>query len=450
MIAWHARVIRIVFCEVMRLKDEYIQDFSVFDVHLEETALRIYLPSLIFGGLQSRTIHQIYGCPAGYCSPPQEGNIPEYNRCQGNRSGKLCGHCNEGYTETLYSTKCKPSHQCRYYWFWLVALFYVSLMALYVIFKPPIVPCTKRQILWFKEDNPTSQNDKDFDKGYLKILFYFYQAANLVVVSDSSQHVIKTNLIEPVVGFFNSFSVGFICPFPGLTVISKQFFSGSSVFGTMLMVCFFYVLLWGIYRFRGQDAPSVGPYVGGILQTLLLGYTTLATVSFSLLRCVSIGSEKRLFYDGTHVCFQWWQYLLIAVVCAFVIPFVFVLLWGSYKLYGKTLSVGNFLLACFFPLPSLIYWLLISFFQVRRNPVNEVSNPQQMLINSVERVLYDSFKRPEEGGKLSLSWEGIMIGRRLILVVMDTFCDQPNASSCHHECALFSISSSSQFYSAIS
>ena len=154
----------------------------------------------------------------------------------------------------------------------------------------------------------------------------------------------------PVVGFFNfkSFSVRFICPFPGLTVISKQFFSVSSVFGTMLMVCFFYVLHWGIHRFRGQEAPSVGPYVGGILQTLLLGYTTLATVSFSLLRCVPIGSEKRLFYDGNHVCFQCWQYLLIGFVCTFVIPFVFVLLWGSYKLYGKTFSVGKFLLVVYF------------------------------------------------------------------------------------------------------
>ena len=109
-----------------------------------------------------------------------------------------------------------------------------------------------------------------------------------------------------------------------------------------------------------------------------------------------------------------------------MIPFVFVLLWGSYKLYGKTLSVGTFLLACFFPLPSLIYWLFCSFCRVLRHPVNEVSaTPQQVAMNSVERVLYDSFKRPEEGRKLALSWEGIMIGRRLILVVMKTFVVNP-------------------------
>ena len=34
----------------------------------------------------------------------------------------------------------------------------------------------------------------------------------------------------------------------------------------------------GVQKVRGQGAPSVGPYVGGILQIMLLGYTTLASV----------------------------------------------------------------------------------------------------------------------------------------------------------------------------
>ncbi|KAL9969737.1 hypothetical protein ACROYT_G021992 [Oculina patagonica] len=367
-------------------------------------------------------------CPVGYCSSPQETAFPEYNGCQGNRSGELCGHCIEGYTETLNSTHCKPSHQCNDYWFWPVALAYVSLMALYVTFKPPIMPLITRQILWFKEHKPEN-NDNNFDKGYLKILFYFYQAANLLVVSSSSQYLIKANLIEPIVGLFNFklLPSRLICPFPGLTVVTKQLFSASHVFGTLLMICVFYILRWGIQKIRGKGVPSVGPYVGGILQTLLLGYTTLATVSFSLLRCVPIGSERRLFYDGNVVCFQWWQYILIAFVCTFVLPFVFVFVWGSYKLYDETLSVGKFLLACFFSLPSLIYWLFIFFSRVLGypDPVNGHSTPSQVSRSSVERVLYDSFKRPDDGGKLSLIWEIIMIGRRLILVLIKSFVSDP-------------------------
>ena len=367
-------------------------------------------------------------CPLGYCSPPQETKFPDYNACQGNRSGKLCGHCNESYTETLYSSNCRLKHECKDYWFWPVALLYVSIMALYFTFKPPVVPWIKHQILWFKKREPPNQ-DNNFDSGYLKILFYFYQAANLLLVSTSTQHIVKTKILEPIVGLFNfqqRFSPsGLICPFPGLTAVTKQLFSASHVFGTLFMIGIFYILRWGVRKFRGQEAPCVAPYIGGILQTMLLGYTSLASVSFSLLRCVPIGLEKRLFYDGNVICFQWWQYILIAFNCLFFVPFVFVLLWGSFKLYSRTISVGKFLLACCLPLPSLLYWGYIFLFCRAQNTAIEEPPANQASRNSVERVLYDSFKRPEEGSRVSLSWEGVMIGRRLILIVLKAFISDP-------------------------
>ena len=365
-------------------------------------------------------------CPVGYCIPPQKTNFPEYNGCQGNRSGELCGNCTAGYTETLYSTHCRPSHQCNDYWFWPVALAYVSLMALYFTFKPPIVPWIKRQILWFKENRPEDQ-DNNFEKGYLKILFYFYQAANLLLISSYLRYPNNESLIQQIVGLFNFnvLSSRLSCPFPGLTVVTKQLFCASHVFGILLVIFAFYLVHCGIQKIRGRETPSAGPYIGGILQIVLLGYTTLATGSLSLLRCVPIGLERRLFYDGNVVCFQWWQYIVIAFACIFVIPFVFVLFWGSFKLYGRTLSGGKFLLACFVPLPSLIYWLFVWFSRVIGYSVNGHSCSCQVPRVSVERVLYDSFKRPEDGSKLSLSWESIMIGRRLILVMMKTFVSDP-------------------------
>ena len=364
-------------------------------------------------------------CPLGYCRPPQETKFPEYNGCQGNRSGDLCGQCNEPYTESLYSTNCRPSHDCNNYWFWPVAVVYVSLVALYFTFKPIQVPWIKRQILWFKKHELTNQGS-NFDAGYLKIVVNFYQAANLLLVFNSSQFIIKSKVIEPLVGLFNfQPKVSSICPFAGLTAVTKQLFSVLYVFGALLMIGVVYVLHRAIKKFRGQGTPSFGPYIAGILQTLLLGYTTLASVSFSLLRCVSIGSQKRLFYDGNIVCFQWWQYILIAFICAFFVPFVFVLLWGSFKLYRRTLSVGGFLFACFVPLPSLVHWSCICLFCKASSPLTEDSSPSHPSRNSVEGVLYGSFKTPEDGGKLSLSWESVMIGRRLILVVFKAFFSDP-------------------------
>ena len=367
-------------------------------------------------------------CPLGYCRPPKETDFPEYNGCQGNRSGELCGQCNETYTETLYSINCRPSRECKNYWFWPLALVYVSLMAFYFIFKSPVLPWMKRQIIWFKECEPPNQ-DNCFDKGYLKILFYFYQAANLLFISNSAQHVLQTKFIEPLIGLFNFqqkfSSTGLIYPLPGLTAVTKQLFSSSHVFATLFMIGAFYIFNWGVHKFRGQVTPPAGPYIGGVLQTVLLGYTTLASVSFNLLRCVPIGSEQRLFYDGNVVCFQWWQNVLIVVILAFFVPFVFVLLWGSFKLYNRTISVGIFLLACSFPLPFFLYWSYVHLFCGAKFAAIVDTPSSQMSRNSVEKVLYDSFKRPGNGRSLSLSWESVMIGRRLILIVLKAFISDP-------------------------
>ena len=372
-------------------------------------------------------------CPHGYCSSPQEADFPEYDSCQGNRSGTLCGHCKESHTETLYSTSCAPSNECKDHWIWPVGLVYVSIMALLFTFKPPIVPWIKRQILWFKKYEPANQ-DEHFDRGYLKIAFYFYQAANLLLVSDTTLHILKTEVWEPVIGLFNFqqnvspvSTTGVICPFPGLNAVTKRLLLASPVFGTMLMIGVFYMLHWGSKKIQGREAPPVGPYIGGILQTILLGYATLASMSFDLLTCVPIRSEKRLFYDGNIACFQPWQFLFVAFDCVFFVPFLFVLMWGSFKLYRGTVSVTNFLLACCLPLPILLYWAYIALICRARPLVRVGEQPagQASTEICVERVLYDPFKRPEEGSKLSLSWEGVMIGWRLILIVLHAFINDP-------------------------
>ena len=367
-------------------------------------------------------------CPVGYCSPPNETEFPKYNGCQGNRTGKLCGHCYNAYSETLYSTTCRPLNECNDYWFWTLALVYVSLIAFYLTFKPPITPWIMRQIKWFKT-HETADEERNSDEGYVKIIFYFYQAADLLLASNTSLVFVEGKLKDILVGVFNfrqSFSSnGLICPFPGLTVVTKQLFSASQVFGTSLMIGVLYSLHRGAQRCRGKEAPSFSPYMAGILQTMLLGYKTLASVSFNLLRCVPIGSEKRLFLDGNLVCFLWWQYILIALVFAFFVPFVFVLFWGCYKLHNGSLSVATFLLACCFPLPFLLYWLILFLLCIKRNAAHVDSATRKMSKRSVEMTLFGCFKRPAEGSTLSLGWESVMIGRRLILILLKTFVSDP-------------------------
>ena len=362
-------------------------------------------------------------CPLGYCRPPSEADFPEYNRCQGNRSGTMCGRCKESYTETLYSPTCRPVEQCNDYWVWPLAFVYVSIVAFYFTFKPPVATWTQRQILWFRRQTQQNQ-DENFDRGFMKIIFYFYQAANLVLVPESTQHILRTDFAATIIGLFNfkqNISPGkFPCPLPGLNVLTKRLLEASPVIGTMLMIPVFYTLHCGIKKIQRREAPSVGPYMGGFLQTLLLGYASLASVSFDLLHCVPVGSKTRLFFDGNIECYTSWQYIFMIVDFVFFVPFLFVLLWGSCKLYSGTVSVKHFLIACCFPLPSLIYWAISAMFCRERHLAKLEEPPARQASKIfVERVLYEPFKRPEEGNKLSLSWEGFLIGRRLILIVLN-------------------------------
>jgi len=363
-------------------------------------------------------------CPPKYCGQDEQSNSLEYNSCQGNRSGVLCGHCKLGYTEALYSTLCRPISKCSDYWFWPVATLYILIMALYLTFKPPFLSWIKCQILWFKEPAPATQ-ELDFNRGYLKIIFYFYQAGNLLLVSSSSKSLLKTYFVDPLVGLFNfqqqlSSLSGFICPFPGFTVVTKRLFSTLHVFGTLVTICVLFYLHFGFQMIRGRDAPFQGPYLGGILEVLLLGYAILGSASFELLRCVPIGSQWRLFYDGNVVCYEWRQYVLIALVVTFIIPFGFVLCWGALKLYREAVSVKTFLLACVLPTPFLIYWIITAVLWD-----SDGGPSSQRLTASIEKVLYEPFKRPVDGKGGSLNWESILIGRRLVLIILKAVINDP-------------------------
>ena len=132
---------------------------------------------------------QFFPCPLEYCSSPSHPSYFTYNGCQGNRSGVLCGECSDEYTEALYSTSCRKKDKCKDHWFWLASVIYVVVFAVYFVFKPPIFSKLYKETLWFKKApvnacvQPLPPEEMDeLDSGYLKIVFYFYQVAELVII----------------------------------------------------------------------------------------------------------------------------------------------------------------------------------------------------------------------------------------------------------------------------
>ena len=383
-------------------------------------------------------------CPEHYCQKSTSGI--NYNNCQGNRSGTLCGKCTSGYSESLFSTECRMNEECNNYWFWILMILLTAGLALYLLLKPPILVFLGNQILWFRgkeenhQENDLGRSHQHSDCGYIKITFYFYQAAEILMVGSIENLLEKMPIIHTVLAAFNfqvrTINKGIGCPFVGLTAVTKQFFLSGTVFVTMADVVLIYYVHFLINIFRRKQKPALIHYMAVVMEVLLLGYERLAETSLNLMNCVSIESQRWLFIDANVPCMQWWQYFLLGYIVVFVVPFIIVLYCGSSKLYRASINAGEFLAACMLPLPFLVIWFLKKMLKLK-----EKETTAQTVNRDVLEVLHGPFRPPTKEDKGTLHWESVLIGRRLILLTFQSFitCPMSRMVSMAAACLLITI-----------
>ena len=178
-----------------------------------------------------------------------------------------------------------------------------------------------------------------------------------------------------------------------------------------------YVVHHVFNMYMGKGKPSFIRYIAVVMEMLLLGYERLAETALQLMHCVSIGSGKWLFIDANVPCLQWWQYLILSYTVIFLVPFIVVLYWGSFKLYRSSIIAGEFVAACMIPLPFLIYWLVKG--KLKRR--GQESSGQQIIDTGVTLILHAPFRPPNDIDSGTLYWEGVKIGRRFVLLACGAF-----------------------------
>ena len=370
-----------------------------------------------------------YACPEGYCqSPSQKSGALQYNACFGKRSGFLCGKCLPEYGETLFTTECRKRSECNNHMLWIIAIIYTTGMALYLLTKPPIIRYLVKQILWFRNregyalvDGSDGEMDGHKDTGYLKIVFYFYQAADLLIVG-SAEHLLhdKIPFVLSIIEAFNfeisTLKKSISCPFPGITAVTKELLLSGTVFLIMAEIVTIYCFHFAFNMVRRKKGPCVIHYIAVFIELLLLGYERLTESSLNLMNCFPIGTEKRLFIDAEIVCWQWWQYILLTYIIVSVVPFILILYFGSSKLHDASISAKEFLGACTFPLPFLVYWLFKRVLITGNNTSHARQNNKDVL-----EVLHGPFRQPEGNDNGTLYWESVLIGRRLALLLCHAF-----------------------------
>ena len=380
---------------------------------------------------------EFHPCPLEYCRPPTRPNTYAFNGCHGSRTGVLCGQCTEGFSEDLYSTSCREREKCHDHWFWIASLIYVIMLSLYLVFKPPIFPWLYQQCLWFKKKSNNSQiqaaqheeQDEEHDAGYFKTIFYFYQVAEILMIKspEAALHIVP--FVTPVIALFNfqvrtiNGSIG--CPFPGFNVVTKELFLCLKFLATLLSIALIYTIHRVISRLRHIPKPSLTLYLAVVLETLLLGYETLADTSLKLMHCVPVGREWRLFIDGNIHCWQWWQYMQIVFILVFIIPLVLVLFWGSLMLSKDKLSAKEFLTSCAFPLPFLFIWLYRYVFKKPSLHEFKLFWGNTRDAEEIKKVLHDPFRPPCGDDRGTLYWESVLTGRRFLLLTIGNFITDP-------------------------
>ena len=131
-----------------------------------------------------------------------------------------------------------------------------------------------------------------------------------------------------------------ICPFPGLTPLTKTLFQVVIVVAIFLSILLICLLHSGLNKLRKRFpafSPS-GPYLGAIVETVLLGYSAATGTTMRLLDCVQIQHVSRWYYNVEITCFQWWQSASIAVIILYLLPFIFILCIGSLRLHQRQIS----------------------------------------------------------------------------------------------------------------
>ena len=251
-------------------------------------------------------------CPEGYCCLPSVDNKCSYDNnsylhsgCQDKRTGILCGQCKQNFTEGLFTTECVRAKDCTHSWYLVVFLPLTILFALYLVKKPPVFELMGKQLtrLIPRGEEESDQESVSPNYGFLKIIFYFYQVAGVLTVSSYGvEHLLRNEIVLPVTNLFNlklyANTNWKICPWPIFTPPIKTVFHLVTVMTIFIWIGVIYLLERGLNKLRKRRPPPGGPYLGAVLEIMLLGYSALAGTIARLLHCVSIQEVHRWYYDA--------------------------------------------------------------------------------------------------------------------------------------------------------
>lgn len=276
------------------------------------------------------------------------------------------------------------------------------------------------------------------NNGFLIILFYYFQDALLLHVDTVYvRHESKSRkLVKSVLSGLFKFQLDLfhlieeVCAVPDTTAAPKLLAKAFIVPYVILIFFVMYIANKWTRLMRGKsftprpdrNAPLSGAdrktfstrLSSGFILALLFTFQKMGTTVFMLLNCVPVEEERVLFIDGHVTCYQYWQYGVMAYAVSCVSPFFLVLMFGPGLIRKGQLTLSQFFLACICPLPALLWWGL-DYLRLRTRVLSSRKN-----LTAEAQLVLEILQGPfKETGPVC--WAGVLIGRRLVLILLYTF-----------------------------
>ena len=311
---------------------------------------------------------------------------------------------------------------------------------------------------------------------FVSLSFYFFQMFLLIRMRESI--VLEHLATQARVIYSSVFTLSIemnsdplvLCPLPNLTAITKLILIKSFSFYVLGLIFLFHTCVYLIQlkdKWNNQTTIhfSVRLKVATI-RIIQLAYATLTTTAMTLVSCVHINGQFVLLIDGSVKCYVWWQWMIFFIVVGWVVPFPITLTQSLVDLKKNTITYRQFILAWVFPLPYLCWscasWCKRRYGQQQRQrrgrartdtttvngdgPLDEYDTLEEMnfgseMDQSVKVILY-RMESPYKGKSNHLTdeeryqyrgtnipepafWSGVLIGRRLILIMVFSFVQFP-------------------------
>ena len=167
----------------------------------------------------------------------------------------------------------------------------------------------------------------------------------------------------------------------------------------------------------------------GMVFAILFSYQTVASSMFSLIHCVNVNGSNVLFVDGNIACYQSWQIFTLIAIAFCLIPFSFYIMLAPGTLIKGRINVVSFFTACFCaPIVSTFLYVVHKIQDKRKAKRTAIDNSNEVYVSPEAKAVYRILQGPYReysikfcGKKLYLCWSGMLLARRLMLILCDTF-----------------------------